>query len=79
MQVKHYLSVLLSTFAGGALGWLGTHVGSAVPTSAQGWGAVATGAAVAGAIALGHLLQPAPAGTPQEAPTAAPDDTVKPS
>lgn len=67
MQFRHWLSVSASTFAGGALGWLATHLGGAVPTTGQGWGAVAAGASLAGAVALGHLFQDA---SPKAAPGA---------
>jgi len=64
MNWKHYLSVLGSAFAGGAGGWATTHLSSGIPTTAQGIEAFLVGAAIAGAAAVAHLLQPAPSSPP---------------
>jgi hypothetical protein len=54
------LSVALTTFAGGAAGYLTSTLGTGLPSGLASWEAVAIGAAMAGLAAVVHLYQPAP-------------------
>lgn len=60
MNWKHYLSVSLSAFVGGAGAWAATHMSSGVPSTSQQWVAFGAGMAVAGLIAVAHLIQTSP-------------------
>jgi hypothetical protein len=60
MTWKHWLSVGATAFAGGVGGYITTHLGAGVPTTGSAVGAFALGAAIAGAAAVAHLLQPVP-------------------
>jgi hypothetical protein len=54
------LSVIVTTFAGGAGGYLTGHLGTGLPSGAAQWEAVAIGAAMAGLAAVVHLYQTPP-------------------
>jgi len=62
MTIKPLLTTLASTFAGGAGGFVSTHLSSGVPNTAQAIEAFALGAFVAGVAALVHLYQAKPGG-----------------
>lgn len=60
MNWKHWLSLALSTFGGGAAAWAGQHFVVADLSSAQAFKGFAVGAVIAGVVALCNLLQPSP-------------------
>ena len=57
---RHWLSVGLGAFAGGAGAWAASHLDPSAFTSSRSIGAFAIGAAIAGMVGIAHLLQPAP-------------------
>lgn len=61
MNWKHYLSIGATAFAGGAGTYVAQHIVGGIPTTGQAVAAFVLGAAIAGAGAVAHLLQPAPA------------------
>lgn len=60
MTWRHWLSVGLGAFAGGAGAWAASHLDPSALTSSRSFAAFAVGAGIAGAVAVAHLLQPAP-------------------
>lgn len=74
MNWRHWLSIGLASFAGGAVAWISAHLAAGLPTSSEGVEAFALGACVAGASAVAHLLQPVPV-SPPPAPPAPPAPT----
>lgn len=62
MNWKHWLTLGLSAFAGGASAWAAMHLAAADFSTTKGLEGFAIGAAIAGAAAVAHLLQPAPGG-----------------
>ena len=76
MNVKNILTTAGSAFAGAGLGWLQSHMSGGIPTTTQGFEAMAAGAALAGLVAVFHLYQLAP-GTPAAALVTAAQNVVE--
>lgn len=72
MNWKASLSVAVSAFAGGCLGFAQAHLSSGLPTTTQGIEAIVAGALLAGLVAVVHLYQPVP--TPTDPVTRAAND-----
>lgn len=62
MNWKHWLSIMGSAFAGGAVAFVSTHLSTGIPTTTQGVAAFLAGAGIAGLVAVLHLYTPVPAG-----------------
>jgi hypothetical protein len=64
-QLVATLSVVVTTFAGGAIGALQLSLADGIPSTADKWRTILISAAIAGIVAVYHRWKPAPSQTPE--------------